>query len=291
MELLITAVCIILILIFVEICRELRSFRVTDYRITSKKLKGISEEVKVVFLSDLHNHVYGKDNQALIDAVKKADPVMILIGGDMLVGKNGSSYEPALNTVRQLTDICPVYYANGNHEQRLKEKAGQYEQSYEDYKDALERSGIHFLENDSVECQWGSQKIRITGLEIPLRCYTHFHKETPEAAELTERIGTAKQENFEILLAHNPSYMKEYIAWGADLVLSGHLHGGIVRIPGLMGVISPSFEIFPKYSGDMYREGDTAIVVSKGLGTHTINIRFLNPAEVIVLHFGGISLV
>jgi predicted MPP superfamily phosphohydrolase len=78
--------------------------------------------------------------------------------------------------------------------------------------------------------------------------------------------------------------MKNYVEWGADLVLSGHLHGGIVRIPGLVGAISPSFEIFPKYSGDLYYEEDTAIVVSKGLGTHTINIRLFNSAEVVVIH-------
>ena len=81
--------------------------------------------------------------------------------------------------------------------------------------------------------------------------------------------------------------MEEYKKWGADLILSGHYHGGIVRIPGVTGVITPAFEIFPKYSGDFYREGDTNIVVSKGLGTHTVNVRFLNPAELIVLHLRG----
>ena len=85
-------------------------------------------------------------------------------------------------------------------------------------------------------------------------------------------------------MAHNPSYVKEYVEWGADLILCGHLHGGIVRIPGLTGLITPALEWFPKYSGDLYYEGDKVIVVSKGLGTHTINLRFLNPAEVVVLH-------
>ena len=85
--------------------------------------------------------------------------------------------------------------------------------------------------------------------------------------------------------------MKQYLKRKSNLVLSGHLHGGIARIPGVIGAISPSFELFPKYSGDMYYEDDTDIVVSKGLGTHTINLRFLNPAEVVVLQFSGEELV
>ena len=85
-------------------------------------------------------------------------------------------------------------------------------------------------------------------------------------------------------MAHNPVYMEAYKKWGADLVLCGHLHGGIVRIPWLGGVISPQFRLFPKHSGELTKEGEQNMVVSKGLGTHTIKIRFLNMAEVIVLH-------
>ena len=77
--------------------------------------------------------------------------------------------------------------------------------------------------------------------------------------------------------------MKEYLAWGADLILSGHLHGGMVRIPGIGGVIGPDFVLFPKYSGEMRRVGDQTVIVSNGLGTHTIHIRLFNPAEVVVL--------
>ena len=101
---------------------------------------------------------------------------------------------------------------------------------------------------------------------------------------LGELIGNANGDFFQILLAHNPVYMDTYKKWGADLVLSGHLHGGVVRIPGFRGVITPQFRLFPKYSGEFRSEDDTAIIVSKGLGTHTFHIRFLNPAEVVVVH-------
>ena len=100
-------------------------------------------------------------------------------------------------------------------------------------------------------------------------------------------MGKKDSTNYQILLAHNPMYAETYLEWGADLILSGHLHGGIVRIPGLGGVVSPQFRLFPKYSGEHTEKNGKSVVVSKGLGTHTIKIRFLNPAEVVVLHLSG----
>ncbi len=131
----------------------------------------------------------------------------------------------------------------------------------------------------------------LRGLEIPLECYKHFGRGKLSTEQIEDGIGNSCEDGYEILLAHNPTYMKSYVKWGADLVLSGHLHGGIVRLPLLGGVIAPNFIVFPKYSGDLYQEGDTHIVVSKGLGTHTINIRLFNPAELVVLHLQGKMLV
>ena len=295
------------LLVFAEMYRELHTFRVTRYQVTSPKLAG---KKTWVFLSDLHNQVYGENHCRLIDAVKQESPDLILIGGDMLVGKNGHSYEPALACVKELVKIAPVYYANGNHEERMKLKSEKYDQSYALYKEKLLELGVHLLENESIvlqedfknncavqakesadsqmdcenrENKTATRKVRLTGLEIPLECYTHLkRKEMPEGA-IKERVGERDPEAFQVLLAHNPSYMKEYLAWGADLILSGHLHGGMVRLPGIGGVIGPDFVLFPKYSGEMRRVGDQTVIVSKGLGTHTIHIRLFNPAEVVVL--------
>lgn len=267
----------------IEIWRELHSFRVVTYKITSKKLKGIKEARKIIFLSDLHNHVYGDKNRKLIQKIDEIDPDLILIGGDMLVGKKNSYYGPALEFVKAIAEKFPVYYASGNHEQRMREIPENYCYSYPEYKKELAACGVCFLENASMEFLFDECPVNITGLEIPVKCYRHFYKEELSDQEITERIGIPRKDAYQILLAHNPGYMKEYLRWGADLVLSGHLHGGIVRIPGIAGVISPAFDIFPKYSGDHYKEGDTDIVVSKGLGVHTICVRLFNPAEVVVL--------
>ena len=265
--------------VFAEMYRELHTFRVTRYRVASPKLTG---EKTWVFLSDLHNQVYGENNCKLIDAVKNEFPDLLLIGGDMLVGKNGHSYEPALACVKELVKIAPVYYANGNHEERMKLKPEKYDQSYALYREKLLKFGVHLLENESTVLSDDS-KVRLTGLEIPLECYTHLKRREMPGGAIKERIGNRDPEAFQVLLAHNPSYMKEYLAWGADLILSGHLHGGMVRIPGIGGVIGPDFVLFPKYSGEMRRVGDQTVIVSKGLGTHTIHIRLFNPAEVVVL--------
>lgn len=276
------SVLVAAILVLAEMYRELHTFRVTHYRVNSAKLAG---EKTWIFLSDLHNQVYGVNNEKLIHAVKEERPDLILIGGDMLVGKNGHSYAPALACVEELVKIAPVYYANGNHEERMKLKPEKYDQSYSAYRERLLKQGVHMLENDSVilVSTGSEEKVRLTGLEIPLECYTHLKRRKMPEGIIKERIGNRDPEAFQVLLAHNPSYMKEYLAWGADLILSGHLHGGMVRIPGIGGVIGPDFVLFPKYSGEMRRVGEQNVIVSKGLGTHTIHIRLFNPAEVVVL--------
>lgn len=284
MKYFIITICVLVLIVLLEMKRELTHFKTKEYVI---RLKNLKIGQKVLFLSDMHNHVYGKDNDDLLNAIRKEEPDYIWIGGDMLVGKSGISYQTALAFVKQLPVICPVYYANGNHEQRMKEIPENYDLSYEEYKKELVEAGVHFLENNSEILEWDGLKVKLTGLEIPLGCYLHWHKDELTTEEIVKRIGKRDEECYEILLAHNPSFSKQYMQWGADLILSGHLHGGIVRIPGVVGAISPSFEIFPKYSGDHYREGNTDIVVSKGLGTHTFNIRLFNPAELIVLNFQG----
>ena len=93
-----------------------------------------------------------------------------------------------------------------------------------------------------------------------------------------------KEENYyEILLAHNPDYFPQYCQYGADLILSGHVHGGLVRIPFLKGIASPAVRFFPRYDGGLFTEGKSNMVVSRGLGTHTLPVRIFNPAELVVI--------
>ncbi len=280
------AILILCLLAILESRRESKFFRITEYKIKSPKLKGMKEPVKVLFLSDLHNCSYGEKNQDLLRAIQDADPAYIFIGGDMLVRRNGTSYEATLEFLQKLPEICPVYYANGNHEQKLKMEPEYFEQSYEAYKKALLSCGIHMLENQSVALVFEGKKVILTGLEIPLKGYRKFYHCKLEALDITSCIGEASKE-YQILLAHHPGHVPLYKNWGADLILSGHLHGGVLRLPFLGGLIAPDFRLFPKYSGGIYKEGDVTIVVSRGLGVHSMPLRIFNPPELVVLNFQG----
>ena len=279
-------VAVFIVYCLIEMIRELRDFRVTKYRICSQKLNGIKREKKIIFLSDLHNRMYGEENERLLESIRNQHPDLILIGGDMLVRKDGNSYDKTVHFLAKLPGICPVYCANGNHEQKLKELPDKYEQSYEEYKKALTASGIHMLENASETVKLDEVPVKLSGLEIPLGAYARFGKKELSLKEITDRIGE-HGDDYQILLAHHPGYMKEYLAYGADLILGGHYHGCVVQLTGIGGVISTNFTLFPKYSGGIYQEGEQTAVVSRGLGTHSVPLRLWNWPELIVLELSG----
>ena len=279
-------VAVFIVYCLIEMIRELRDFRVTKYRICSQKLNGIKREKKIIFLSDLHNRMYGEENERLLESIRNQHPDLILIGGDMLVRKDGNSYDKTVHFLAKLPGICPVYCANGNHEQKLKELPDKYEQSYEEYKKALTASGIHMLENASETVKLDEVPVKLSGLEIPVGAYARFGKKELSLKEITDRIGE-HGDDYQILLAHHPGYMKEYLAYGADLILGGHYHGCVVQLPWIGGVISTNFTLFPKYSGGIYQEGEQTAVVSRGLGTHSVPLRLWNWPELIVLELSG----
>lgn len=273
-------------LLGLEIYRELHYFRVTHYTIESQKFKGFSRDLNLIFLSDLHNRVYGEKNEPLLQAIRNEKPDLILIGGDMLVGKEDASYDIALDFTSQLPEIAPVLYATGNHEQRMREKPEIYQAAYADYRQQLKDRGVLFLENGSCRIEAGTVLLEISGVELPSASYKKLKKLPIRASDIAEylhkdSVSVTEDSVYRILLAHNPAYMNAYKGWGADLILSGHLHGGVMRLPGIGGVITPQAFLFPKYSGEMTKEGEQTIIVSRGLGTHTINIRLFNQPEVV----------
>lgn len=272
------------ICVFIEIRRELGTFQITRYTVPSSKWKG-GESDNIIFVSDLHNHEYGTHNEELIRAIQKEKPGLILIGGDVLVGKEDISYEVAAEFVEAVCKIAPVYYANGNHEQRMKERPEKYGEAFSAYQKRLRKAGVHFLENESESLEMNGNRLCLTGLELQMEVYEKMKSHIVTKEDVTEKVGKANQDQIQILLAHNPEYMDTYLEWGADLALSGHLHGGLICLPNGKSVITPQFHLFPKYAGEMKKQGEQVSIVSRGLGTHTVNIRLFNPAELIVLRF------
>ena len=168
----------------------------------------------------------------------------------------------------------------------MRENPEIYQASYADYRQQLKDRGVLFLENGSCRIEAGTVLLEISGVELPSASYKKLKKLPIQVSDIAEylhkdSVSVTEDSVYRILLAHNPAYMNAYKEWGADLILSGHLHGGVMRLPGIGGVITPQAFLFPKYSGEMTKEGEQTIIVSRGLGTHTINIRLFNQPEVV----------
>ena len=252
-------------------------FHVVEYQLYSSKVK---KEHRYVVLSDLHNKSYGEKNSKLIRKITRLTPEGILIAGDILTAKPEKSYEVALDLIKNLAEKYPIYYGMGNHETRLFLYPETYGDMGERYLADLNKVSVDFMKNESLQCE---DNIRITGLDMNRDYYKRLKKHPMDSNYLKETLGEADKQKYEILLAHNPDYFEEYAAWGADLVLSGHVHGGMMRLPVLGGVISPSVKLFPKYDGGLFKIGKSIMILSRGLGMHTIPIRIFNPGELILL--------
>ena len=163
----------------------------------------------------------------------------------------------------------------------------KYPEEYGDmavrYEKALKEIGIDRLVNSHAELV--DAGIAIYGTQIDKIYFRRFRVAPMQKDYLAQLLGHKDDGKFNILIAHNPDYFPQYAAWGADLVLAGHVHGGMVRIPGWKGIVSPAVRLFPKYDGGLFRIGKSTMLLSRGLGMHTIPIRLFNPGEVLVVDF------
>ena len=276
MEILFGVIAVIAILLIGVMIYDSNRFHKVTYELSSKY---VTKDFRFVFLSDLHNKQYGEGNQKLLDAIDACNPDAIMIGGDILTATPGKSVVPAAEFVNKLADKYLLYYANGNHEQRLELYPETYGDMGKEYEALLEEASVYRLINEKeYNAEHG---VEVVGCQIDRRYYKRFQKVTMEEGYLGETLPDKTQGMYTILLAHNPDYFPEYKKWGADLVLSGHVHGGVMRLPYLGGVLGTNFRLFPKYDGGMFREGEAVMIVSRGLGAHTIPLRLFNPAELI----------
>ena len=254
-------------------------FVVTEYEIRSGKLP---RACTLVLLSDLHGKSYGRDSKVLLNKIDENAPDIILAAGDIITADKSSRYKKAAALLERLADKYPLYYGLGNHEARLREDIQEFGNLYCDYEKRLHEAGIEPLINEAILLT--TKNIRVLGLDIGKDCYRKFRKFPVERAYLVSLLGSPREDMFQILIAHNPDYFEEYEAWGADLVVSGHVHGGLMRLPYIGGIISPRLTLFPEYDGGIYTKGKCSMVVGRGLGTHTLPIRIFNPGELVVIH-------
>ncbi|MCM1536688.1 MAG: metallophosphoesterase, partial [Clostridium sp.] len=226
------------------------------------------------------------NNERLLSAIRECRPDFIVVAGDIPTAKPKKSLDVAVSFMEELAKEYPVYYGNGNHEHRMKLYPQTYGDMAEKYEEALKKCGINRLVNEHIVlAEYG---IVIYGSEIDRCYYKRFHRRFMDEDYMESILGKCPGGQYGILIAHNPDYFEQYAAWGADLVFSGHVHGGIVRIPFLKkGVASPTLCLFPEYSGGMYKKDKSTMILSRGLGMHTIPIRLFNPGEVSVVELKG----
>lgn len=260
---------------------ELKKFKITRYDYQTKKISG---KIKFAVIADLHAHVYGKENDTLIQSIRELEPDFILIPGDQIVSKYTKTYETSYQFLKEIVRIAPVYFSNGNHESRVSRVQVVQTEAFMEYEEKVRALGVHILNNETKTITVRGEEIRISGLEIPLECYGKGKYLQLSAGFVEQSLGPAKTGQLQILMAHNPMFAPIYAGWGADITVSGHNHGGLVRIPGIGSVISPQYELFPKYDAGEFTIDGRKIYVSKGLGTHTFHIRIFDRAELITVH-------
>lgn len=240
-------------------------------------LSGLAKECRFVLISDLHNKVYGKKNDKVIDAVKKIHPDFIILAGDLVTSKASEDMTPGIELVKALGRDYRIYYGLGNHESKMRQCPDKFDDKFDRLKAGVKDKNVVLLENASADIP--EYNIKVTGLDLDLEYFAHFRIRKMEDGYLQKTLPNYEKSKCNILIAHNPDYFEDYARWGADLVLSGHVHGGIMRLPFLGGVIAPSYKIFPKYDGGVYKSGNSVMLLGRGMGSHTIPLRFFNPAE------------
>ena len=261
-------------------------FVVHTYKVKDSKIPKSFHNARIMYLADYHNTSYGKDNKRLKKAIKRCHPDYVMIGGDLL-SKPDRNFVAAFDLLSYLSQHYPVYFANGNHETKMKQYPKHYHNNYPDFMQMAKTLPVTFLNNKKCSLvrpgEHGEERIYLYGLELGLDYFIRSRQKALTIKSLENYLGKCQEKGYHILLAHSPNFYEIYDEWGADLVLSGHNHGGMARIPFVGGVLSTEAKLFPRYSKGVYKGKNGRMIVSAGLGSHTIKIRYFNPPELLMI--------
>lgn len=248
---------------------------VVHYNVTTNKL---DQSVRIVELTDMHDREFGKENEALVEQIKEQEPDLIAMVGDMNAD-NDADDQKVIPLIERLSRFAPVYYVFGNHELLLQEQDAFIKK--------IEDAGAVFIKNEKVQFPVGSQSMLVGGI-----CYYPFYEaEAPDFDNPQRHFidDFSKQDGFKLLLCHYPEFfiwrLSEY---DIDLTLSGHTHGGAVRLPFFGGIFAPNQDgLFPEYCDGFHTKNGSSIIISKGLGSNKWWIpRINNPPEITVVDIG-----
>ncbi len=256
-----------------------------DWPASQEEFDRFKHVFRLIFLTDLHNNALGDVISGCVDGIKKVYPDAILIGGDMMVTKPGKKKDFSVleNLLSEFYGVAPIYYAEGNHELRMRTEPEKYEGWWEEFEELLAAYDVKYLLNETVNI---GGNVYLSGLEIEPELYKKIlPKKMPDGYMREHLKDMPSKDSVHVVMAHTPKHMENYWKEGADLVLSGHYHGGVIGLPGFRSLISPDFRLFPKYSRGIYTDGKGhGGIVSSGLGTHTINFRLFNRSEMVLIN-------
>ncbi len=277
---LITWSCVIAVLAGLLIWMFYGGIVVKRYEMRSDKVPS-GNSVRIVVIADLHSIFYGEGQQILIEKIKAQKPDVIALTGDIV--DDNRSEDGAVAFLEGIRGLAPTFYVIGNHEvwsgesERIKEMVAGY--------------GVTVLTNESVNITINGVDLCIGGIDDPeILHYSSDEsiKSMDSGDDLLSGFISLNHSTYNVLLAHRPERFASYQKYGFDLVLSGHAHGGQIRIPGLLnGVIAPNQGLFPKYAGGEYTENNQTMIVSRGFGLDARIPRLFNPPEVVVVDITG----
>ena len=260
-----------------------KSCRRKEYEIISKKVK---EPLTFVLLADLHGIRYGIGNHRLVRSIEAEKPDFVFVAGDMLSAKKKPGKwgkNAAADLLTELADRTNVCYARGNHESKMERNTDRFGKIIVEYEEKLALAGVVLLHNESEDFFIKNTKITVSGLELEREYFKKIHGRKLMGADLEKMLGNGEREAYHVLLAHSPHHGDVYFDWGADLILSGHNHGGVMGFPGCGGVLTPQFRLFDKYTAGRFDRENQTLIVSRGLGDHMPLPRIFNPREYVVL--------
>ena len=245
---------------------------ISRYEVASQKLPESFDGFKIVQLSDLHGAEFGEDGMELVDKVGSLEPDMIALTGDFVTDEGDLAAVEKL--AARLVKLCPVYFISGNHEfgSGLAVKV----------RNILERAGVKYLSNEYLTINRGEDEILLGGVEDPL---AYADMLSPD--ELAQKMNDAAPDAFKILLGHRNYWMTEYPELPVDLIFCGHAHGGLIRIPGVGGLIGTDRRLFPDFDAGQFNNGRYTLIVSRGLGNSVPIPRIFNRPEIVCVELSS----
>lgn len=245
---------------------------ISRYEVASQKLPESFDGFKIVQLSDLHGAEFGEDGMELVDKVGSLEPDMIALTGDFVTDEGDLAAVEKL--AARLVKLCPVYFISGNHEFGSGLAV--------EVRNILERAGVKYLSNEYLTINRGDDEILLGGVEDPL---AYADMLSPD--ELAQKMNDAAPDAFKILLGHRNYWMTEYPELPVDLIFCGHAHGGLIRIPGVGGLIGTDRRLFPDFDAGQFNNGRYTLIVSRGLGNSVPIPRIFNRPEIVCVELSS----